>query len=59
MTPTRSALDIVMSVALGVRQEARFGDIEALSEAMKVLHLQVVQMLRTFDQLHVDREASP
>jgi hypothetical protein len=59
MTPTRSALDIVMSVALGVRREARFGDIDALREAMKVLCLQVVQMLWTFERLHVDREASP
>ena len=59
MTPTRSALDIVMSVALGVRREARFGEIEALREAMKVLHLQVVQMLWTFHRLRVDRGASP
>jgi hypothetical protein len=60
MTPTRSfkRSKAAWPVALGVRREARFCDIEALREAMKVLHLQVVQILRTFDRLHVDREAS-
>jgi len=48
-------VDLVMSIALGVRRGARFRDIAALREALKALRLSVVETLRVFNRLEGQR----
>jgi len=42
---------VLASIALGALREARFGDVEALREAIKIARRQVIEMAKTFNRL--------